>query len=88
MAAIKLTNFVADSITISEGVAVVCDRLRRFGNGLGHDGDWAWLAMASCSRAGRRESLELFWRRAFQATMPSVTATAMVTTTGRGRMRR
>ncbi|PKA55315.1 hypothetical protein AXF42_Ash003952 [Apostasia shenzhenica] len=57
MAAMKLTNFVADVVTIFGGVAVVCGGLRRFGSGLGHRGDWAWLvtptAMMSCKRAGR-----------------------------------
>ncbi|PKA57736.1 hypothetical protein AXF42_Ash015112 [Apostasia shenzhenica] len=59
MAVMKLTNFVADDVTISRGVAVVCGRLRRFDSGLRHGGDWAWLATAtttvSCRRAGRRE---------------------------------
>ncbi|PKA62008.1 hypothetical protein AXF42_Ash018233 [Apostasia shenzhenica] len=67
MATMKLTNFVADGITISGGVAVFCGGLRRFDSGLGHDGDWAWpatlTATASCRRAGRRESLELCWRQ-------------------------
>ncbi|PKA60641.1 hypothetical protein AXF42_Ash006275 [Apostasia shenzhenica] len=63
MTVMKLTNFIADGVTISGGVSIVCGRLSRFGNGLGHRRDWAWLATptttTSCRRVGRRESLEL-----------------------------